>query len=105
MSRLFKDIQINAELEHLICGMEIMLNEVLLREPNKNVTESKKRIEKLRDFQLLYLELSEEVRITEKNYGKILMEVEQYKAITIQANKKINELQKEIEQLKSDISL
>ena len=102
---LFKNIQTNAEMENLISGMEIMLNDAKYQNPNKNYLEQEKRIKTLRNFQFEFLEMSEQVRISEKVYKKGLIENEKYKIAFEDLSKKNESLEIELTNLKKDIIL
>lgn len=102
---LFKNIQTNAEMENLISGMEIMLNDAKYQNLNKNYLEQEKRIKTLRNFQFEFLEMSEQVRISEKVYKKELIENEKYKIAFEDLSKKNESLEIELNNLKKDIIL
>ena len=92
-------------MENLISGMEIMLNDAKYQNLNKNYLEQEKRIKTLRNFQFEFLEMSEQVRISEKVYKKELIENEKYKIAFEDLSKKNESLEIELNNLKKDIIL
>lgn len=105
MNNLFENIQIFAELEFLISGMEISLNEAKLSNPNKSFVESEKRCKNLRKFQSEFLEMAEEVRIMDKKYNKVLSENQKYEIAFDDICKKLKDVETERDNLKKDIIL
>ncbi len=105
MKNLFENIQINAKMECVISGMEILLNKSKISQPERDFASQMELIKDLRQFQFEFLETVEENRILNKMYNKVFSQNSQYEIALDDLNKKNELLKIEVENLKQNLPI